>query len=124
MISYHRNVGWRSCLVGVLLVAASCNGDDDFECSRDEECVNSNIAGVCQSNNYCSFPDPQCDSGQRYAEHAPSGFAEECVPPDVVGSSTGGMISEVGSGSGADLGSPEGFVALSAAAGGGSLAGA
>lgn len=91
---YHRTVGWRTCLVGVLLVACGCASDDDFECTRDQECINNNIAGVCQSNNYCSFPDPMCDSGQRYAEHAPSGFAEECVPPEVAGSESGGMTTE------------------------------
>ena len=93
-MKYHRCVGRRISLLVALLVAASCSSDDDFECSHDEECVTNNIAGVCQSNNYCSFPDPACGSGQRYAEHAPSGFAEECVPPEVAGSETGSVSTE------------------------------
>ncbi|MCR9163731.1 MAG: hypothetical protein ACE37F_16580 [Nannocystaceae bacterium] len=73
------------------LAASACSGDGDgFECAQDEECVSGNIAGVCQPNNYCSFPDPACDSGQRYAELAPSGFAEQCVPPGVAESSGSG----------------------------------
>lgn len=60
--------------------------------------MNNGIAGLCQSNNYCSFPDPGCDSGQRYAEHAPSGFAEECVPPTVAGTDADTEMPE-GSGS-------------------------
>ncbi len=78
-------------LAGVLCgLGEACAADSDgFECSNDDACVAAGIAGVCQPNNYCSFPDPGCESEQRYAEHAPAGFAEECVPADVVSSGSG-----------------------------------
>lgn len=93
MIAYHRRVG-RSVILLIALALPACGGDGDgFECARDEECVSGNIAGLCQPNNYCSFPDPACDSGQRYAEHAPAGFAEECVPDGVADVSGSGGAS-------------------------------
>lgn len=35
--------------------------------------------GMCQANGYCSFPDAECPSGQRYGELAGGGFAGLCV---------------------------------------------
>ena len=37
------------------------------------------MEGTCQSDGYCSFPDPACPSGQRYGEHAGGGKASACV---------------------------------------------
>lgn len=70
------------------LLAACASEGGGFECASDDACVAGGIEGICQPNNYCSFPDPGCDSAQRYAEHAPAGFAEECVPTDVASSGT------------------------------------
>ena len=108
---------WRVVPIAFLLVG--CPVETDFVCERSEECVDAGVQGVCQPNNYCSFPDEDCGSGQRYAEHAPSGFAQECVPPDVPQGSSGGMQSDgngdatsssppevTGSSSGVDSGEP------------------
>ena len=51
-------------------------------------CVNENIAGVCQADGNCSFPDPACDSGFRYGDDADSGVAGTCVPVEGTSSSS------------------------------------
>ena len=65
--------------LGLGLALGACI-DDVFVCSDDIDCVNGDLAGVCQDNGRCSFPDRDCDSGQRYGELAEEGVAEECVP--------------------------------------------
>ncbi|MBX7084459.1 MAG: hypothetical protein K1X88_34955 [Nannocystaceae bacterium] len=78
---------WVAIVLGV--AAAWGCGATVFVCSDDASCS----GGVCQANGFCSFPDEDCASMQRYGEHAPSGFAGECVG------------AEAGSGSGSDGGS-------------------
>ncbi len=48
-------------LVGVAM-AAACSNADSFVCSADGQCGN----GTCEASGYCSFPDDECPSGQRY----------------------------------------------------------
>lgn len=83
----------RRWLLWSAVALAGCGADGDFVCSRDEECVSGKIVGVCQDNDHCSFPDPACDSGQRYAQRAPAGFAQECVPGEVAGETTSAVES-------------------------------
>ncbi len=45
--------------------------------------------GTCQPNGYCSFPDAECPSGQRYGELAGGGFAGLCV--EETGTGSGGL---------------------------------
>ncbi|MCA9706663.1 MAG: hypothetical protein KDK70_12490 [Myxococcales bacterium] len=59
-----------------------------FPCSSDEQCSRDGAAGVCQASGYCSFPDADCESDQRYGELAPAELAGTCVP--VGGESTTG----------------------------------
>lgn len=59
-------------------VAAGCS-PSEFPCASDEACVQDGAAGVCQSSGYCSFPDEECPSRQRYVEHAPAELSEACV---------------------------------------------
>ncbi|MBL4685943.1 MAG: DUF5050 domain-containing protein [Nannocystaceae bacterium] len=62
-----------------------------FECTDDSQC-NANgdgKEGTCQpATGFCSFPDDDCDSGQRYGALAPDGLAGACVPEGTA--STGG----------------------------------
>lgn len=51
-------------------------------------CVNENIAGVCQPDGNCSFPDPACDSGFRYGDDADAALAGTCVPAEGTSSSS------------------------------------
>lgn len=67
-------------LLPAVLGLLSCQASDGFECTSDAACSNDGIAGECQSTGYCSFPDPDCASGQRYGELAEL-FAQQCVPP-------------------------------------------
>jgi hypothetical protein len=76
-------------LLGAMLCAVrGCSGDA-FACEDDAQCA----GGMCQPNGYCSFPADDCDSGQRYGEHAPSGIAGECVPLDDSTSGSGSTTS-------------------------------
>ena len=68
---------------GLLLVAiagllVSCV-TTTARCIEHSDCVSDGIQGRCQSNGFCSFPDLECDSGQRYDDYA-GGVAGECVP--------------------------------------------
>ncbi len=75
----------------------SCKDSESFQCADDSSCSNEGIAGECQSSGYCSFPDPDCASGQRYGEFA-EGLAQQCVPPavDVEGGVCGDGIADAG----------------------------
>lgn len=87
--------------VGLCALAwVACVQDDAFECGQNDECVQGGIRGVCQIDGYCSFPDPMCESGQRYGSLAPQNLAEACVPPgpDVIDTS-GEVVTDGGDGS-------------------------
>lgn len=44
---------------------------------------------MCQPSGACSFPDLQCESGQRYGDHVGGVLAGTCVPLDEGGSESG-----------------------------------
>lgn len=73
----------RSSILATLLLGAigACASDNEFQCLEDSACSNDGIEGLCQPTGYCSFPDPDCESGYRYGELADA-FAEQCVPVD------------------------------------------
>ncbi len=73
-------------------------GEDAFHCTVDAQCMLAGIQGVCQPNAFCTFPDGDCMSGQRYGEGAGDGLAGTCL--DGGGSSGPGSTSEVGTQSG------------------------
>ena len=50
------------------LTLAGCT-TADFTCEADVQCMGQG-PGVCQPDGHCSFPDPECPSGHRYAEHS------------------------------------------------------
>ena len=71
-----RGWGW---VAVALATAAACTGANAFMCSDDSQCSADVVDGVCQPDGLCSFPDPDCDSGQRYGENTGS-LAGQCVP--------------------------------------------
>jgi hypothetical protein len=52
-----------------------------FFCEESSECEEAGVVGVCQPGGLCSFPDGDCDSGQRYGELA-GNASGECVSVD------------------------------------------
>lgn len=67
-----------------------CLGGDAFLCESDEVCQQGATTGLCQPSGYCSFPDDECATGQRYGAYAGGSLAGECVEP-------GGLASDGGS---------------------------
>lgn len=68
-------------LVAIALPACTAGA---FACVGDASCS----GGVCEASGYCSFPDADCDSGQRYGEHAPAELAGACVVPGAASTGT------------------------------------
>jgi hypothetical protein len=89
---------WLMVGLGALWLSPACR-DTAFVCSSDDQCLREGEAGVCQPDGWCSFADPVCSSGQRYAKHAGDGLARSCVPES--DDSTTGVAS--GSSSSADV---------------------
>ncbi len=78
----------RGGLVGFVLAqlpGGACGGGGDFQCVSDTQCGD----GQCQPDGFCSFPDGECESGQRYGEFAREGLARQCVPASETSDSTG-----------------------------------
>jgi Cys-rich repeat protein len=73
-----------------LLTLPGCK-DDAFFCTDDDQCMEGGAAGICQSNDLCSFPSDDCPSGQAYGEYAGT-LAGRCVDEDDATSSTGGEV--------------------------------
>jgi len=69
-----RSPGWLA-----LLLAAGCGGAGAFACDQSSDCIDGAVAGTCEPSGFCSFPDPDCPSSQRYGGHAGDGLAGECV---------------------------------------------
>jgi len=88
------------------LVFPGCQSEP-FGCESNEQCQVDAAAGVCEANGYCSFSDPECESGRRYSNLAGGGLAGLCVntPAETTGpapSSGSGTTSSSGSSSTAD----------------------
>ncbi len=91
-----------SIVVAIAWLVAGC-GPGAYACEAASQCVDAaGVAGQCQANGWCSFPDAACGSGQRYGEHVGDGLAGDCVDPDG------------GSGSGSGSGTTAGSIATSA----------
>lgn len=74
-----------SVIVGAVVVVAavsSCLKSAAFPCDDDAQCLFAGAQGVCQMPaGFCSFPDPACDSGQRFGDHSGS-LSGSCVGGD------------------------------------------
>jgi hypothetical protein len=50
-----------------------------FACAEDQQCLLDGLAGACEAEGFCSFPDGACASGRRFGEHASASLAGTCV---------------------------------------------
>jgi hypothetical protein len=66
----------RIALAAVLL--ASCMRSGAYECSSADQCTRGGVQGRCEAVSFCSFPDPACASGARFADYA-GDYANRCV---------------------------------------------
>lgn len=71
-------VGRLALLALATVVFSGCQSEP-FGCESSEQCQVDTAAGVCEANGYCSFSDPECDSGRRYSNLAGGGLAGLCV---------------------------------------------
>lgn len=88
---------WAGIAIPVAFNVAAC-GESAFRCESDDACVVEGVAGSCESNGVCAFPDEDCASGRRYGQQAPAELAGVCVDDP------GGSTSSSGSGSGESSG--------------------
>ncbi len=71
--------------IGLVLGLASCGGGGGPNpCTSNDECVLDGVDGTCRpspasSSSWCSYPDPSCDSGDRWSSLAGDGLADVCV---------------------------------------------
>src|SRR5688500_7658611 len=52
------------------LAAGACGKLDTFTCFQSSECVHDGLAGTCEPDGLCSFPDGGCPSSKKYGEFA------------------------------------------------------
>jgi hypothetical protein len=50
-------------------VAIACLRFEPYRCETASDC-DAYAEGRCESGGSCSYPDPDCDSGRRWSEHA------------------------------------------------------
>lgn len=62
----------------VVALLASCVRSGAYECSSADQCMREGVQGRCEAVSFCSFPDPACASGARFADYA-GDFANRCV---------------------------------------------
>lgn len=85
-------------LLGAILGLAC--GDGSFRCTDDTQCVFSGLQGQCQANQYCTFPDDDCPSGQRYGDDVGNGLAGMCLQSGDETTGGGSSAAEVSTGDG------------------------
>ena len=72
----------RAICVALMAVVGGCTPiSDGFRCQGSNQCVREGVAGTCESDGWCSFPDAACGSGRRYGEFAGDGRGGACVTP-------------------------------------------
>ena len=65
-------------MIAVASLLMGCPAETNFfQCVEDSQC---GADGQCESSQYCSFPDAECDSGRRYGDEAAPGISGQCVP--------------------------------------------
>ncbi|HWB82432.1 MAG TPA: hypothetical protein VG755_46035, partial [Nannocystaceae bacterium] len=78
----------RAFVIVIALPLGGC-GAGAFACNDASQCIAGGVAGTCQADGWCSFPDTECESGERYGDYAGEDVAGRCVP-------TGGSSSGLG----------------------------
>lgn len=84
-------MAWRvlgTMAAGVVSLSLHGCGAAEFTCEADVQCMGQG-SGVCQPDGHCSFPDPECPSGQRYGEHS-GASSGQCVGQGGGSSTSGG----------------------------------
>ena len=66
-------------LASVILLGGCTPIASAFRCADSAACVSAGVAGTCEGNHWCSFPDQACASGRRYGEFAGDGLSKLCV---------------------------------------------
>lgn len=74
------------------LALAGCLRDGAFRCDGDADCVRGALDGTCEPVGYCSFVDPACATGRRYADLS-GPFSNECVTGGDASFAVGGTLS-------------------------------
>jgi alpha-tubulin suppressor-like RCC1 family protein len=69
----------RLAVVVVVVSALGCGSHSPYECTGSDQCIDRGVQGTCESQGYCSFPDPACPSGERFEPNAGDGLAGMCV---------------------------------------------
>ena len=62
----------------LLLAATGCLKAVAYHCADDFGCINNGLQGTCQAQGFCSFPDSNCPTGQRFGDLAGS-LSNQCV---------------------------------------------
>ncbi|MBL4684186.1 MAG: hypothetical protein JKY37_06330 [Nannocystaceae bacterium] len=65
-------------VAGAIAMVCACTTAPAFVCSDDSQCGE---GGVCETTGFCSFLDPDCESGRRYEPKAGGGYESHCVLP-------------------------------------------
>lgn len=92
---------------------------DTFECAADSQCAQNDVAGFCEPQGWCSFPDEECDSGRRFGGLAGT-LSNTCVPAE--DTSTGMVASTTTAGASGALSTgpmPPGSTSVDASSSGG-----
>lgn len=61
------------------VLGAACVNHKPYACTAAEQCTRDGIDGVCESQGFCSFPDPGCPGGRRFDDSAGNELAGQCV---------------------------------------------
>ncbi|MEM7156739.1 MAG: hypothetical protein AAF799_28075 [Myxococcota bacterium] len=70
-------------------ITGACVDLQAYQCTDDAECRSTVAQGWCEPTGFCSYPDPECDSGRRYSDLA-GPHERECVE----GGASSGVLSE------------------------------
>ncbi len=76
-------------------LTSSCGVTGAFECTSANDCQDNGIQGQCEATGWCSFPDADCDGGQRYGQYAGDGLNGQCVAVTPGSSSTSTSVTGV-----------------------------
>ncbi len=70
----------------MLFASAGCESFEiPFVCAKNAQCVEGHTEGTCEPTGSCSFPEPACPSGRRYAKFSVDRFSGHCVPaPELI----------------------------------------
>lgn len=73
-------------LAALVVLPTACTTTEFFSCEDSSQCAGDS-PGTCEPSGFCSFPDPECESGQRYGGLAGS-LSNACVNPQSTGTET------------------------------------